>query len=220
LESWPVKMGPTRCPETSVNNYHTTPCNYPKDHRLHQHRGGSLKSRLAYKSLWVSQEHNLRLSMFVTRNVCLHIKKGTRGEARRHSEGRRDMGRYWRGGALGILRYGEVWLLDDPHVNLPISYVVKCAPYMFSTDYTIYVVYAGTPGIQRHRLQTVLDARFSEQGMLRLWREVHNVQASSSLSCVWADLLLKVLQPRDSRQDHGVYRYTQKARRFLCYILL
>jgi hypothetical protein len=30
-----MKMGPTRCPETSVNNYHTTPCNYPKDHRLH-----------------------------------------------------------------------------------------------------------------------------------------------------------------------------------------
>jgi hypothetical protein len=28
------------------NYYHTTPCNYPKDHRLHQHRGGSLKSRI------------------------------------------------------------------------------------------------------------------------------------------------------------------------------
>jgi hypothetical protein len=41
-----VKMGPTRCPETSVNNYHTTPCNYPEDHRLHQHRGASLKSIL------------------------------------------------------------------------------------------------------------------------------------------------------------------------------
>jgi hypothetical protein len=39
-----MKMGPTRCPETSVNNYQTTPCNYPKDHRLQQHRGGSLKS--------------------------------------------------------------------------------------------------------------------------------------------------------------------------------
>jgi hypothetical protein len=34
LGSWPVNMGPTRCPETSVNNYHTTPCNHPKDHRL------------------------------------------------------------------------------------------------------------------------------------------------------------------------------------------
>jgi hypothetical protein len=29
LESWPVKMGPIRCLETSVNNYHTTPCNNP-----------------------------------------------------------------------------------------------------------------------------------------------------------------------------------------------
>jgi uncharacterized membrane protein YbaN (DUF454 family) len=45
LESWPVKMGPIRCPETSVNNYHTTPCNNPEDQRFHQHRGGSLKSK-------------------------------------------------------------------------------------------------------------------------------------------------------------------------------
>jgi hypothetical protein len=39
-------MGPIRCPETSANNYHTTSCNYPEDNRFHQHRGGSLKSRL------------------------------------------------------------------------------------------------------------------------------------------------------------------------------
>jgi hypothetical protein len=30
----------------TVNNYHTTPCNTPEDHRFHQHRGGSLKSRI------------------------------------------------------------------------------------------------------------------------------------------------------------------------------
>jgi hypothetical protein len=42
-ESWPVRMGPIRCLETSVNDYHTTPCNNPEDHRFHQHRGGSLK---------------------------------------------------------------------------------------------------------------------------------------------------------------------------------
>jgi hypothetical protein len=30
---WPVKMGPIRCPETSVNNYHTTPPNIPEDRR-------------------------------------------------------------------------------------------------------------------------------------------------------------------------------------------
>jgi hypothetical protein len=28
-------MGPIRCPETSVNNYHMTPCNNPEDHRSH-----------------------------------------------------------------------------------------------------------------------------------------------------------------------------------------
>jgi hypothetical protein len=37
-------MGPTHCPETSVNNYHTTLCNTPEERRYHQHRGGSLKS--------------------------------------------------------------------------------------------------------------------------------------------------------------------------------
>jgi hypothetical protein len=66
----------------------------------------------------------------------------------------------------GIKVYGEVCLLNDACIKLPISYVVKCAPYMFSTDYPIGVIFAGTAGIQRHRLQTVLDARFSEQGML------------------------------------------------------
>jgi hypothetical protein len=25
LDFWPLKMGPTGCPETSVHNYHTTP---------------------------------------------------------------------------------------------------------------------------------------------------------------------------------------------------
>jgi hypothetical protein len=43
-ETWPVKMGPIRCPETSVNSYHTTPCNYPEENRFHQHRGGKMKS--------------------------------------------------------------------------------------------------------------------------------------------------------------------------------
>jgi hypothetical protein len=41
-----VKMGPIRCPETSVNNYHKTPGNTPEDRRFHQRRGGSVKSRL------------------------------------------------------------------------------------------------------------------------------------------------------------------------------
>jgi hypothetical protein len=45
-ESWPVKVGPIRCLETSVNNYHTTPRNIPEDRRANQHRGGSLKSKV------------------------------------------------------------------------------------------------------------------------------------------------------------------------------
>jgi hypothetical protein len=45
-DSWPVKMGPIRCPKTSVNNYHTTPRNNPEERRSHQHRSGSLKSRI------------------------------------------------------------------------------------------------------------------------------------------------------------------------------
>ena len=43
-DSWPVRMGPIRCPETSANNYHTTR-NTPQGRRFHQHRGRSLKSR-------------------------------------------------------------------------------------------------------------------------------------------------------------------------------
>jgi hypothetical protein len=39
-------MEAVRCPETSVNNYHTTPrYNIPEERRSHQRRGGSLKSK-------------------------------------------------------------------------------------------------------------------------------------------------------------------------------
>jgi hypothetical protein len=33
LDSWPVKMGPIRCPKTSVNNYHSTQLNIPEQRR-------------------------------------------------------------------------------------------------------------------------------------------------------------------------------------------
>jgi hypothetical protein len=42
--SWPLKMGPTGCPETSVKDYHSTLHNTTEESRS-QHRGGSLKSR-------------------------------------------------------------------------------------------------------------------------------------------------------------------------------
>jgi hypothetical protein len=31
--SWPLKMGPIRCPETSVKNYHSTLCYTPEERR-------------------------------------------------------------------------------------------------------------------------------------------------------------------------------------------
>ena len=34
-DSWPLKMGLMQCPETSVNNYETTPCNIPEERRCY-----------------------------------------------------------------------------------------------------------------------------------------------------------------------------------------
>jgi hypothetical protein len=45
LDFWHLKMGPVRCPDTSVKDYHSTVRNTPEECRSHQHRGGSLKSR-------------------------------------------------------------------------------------------------------------------------------------------------------------------------------
>jgi hypothetical protein len=43
--SWPFKMGPIRCAETSVKDYHSTLRNIPEERRSHLHSGGSLKWR-------------------------------------------------------------------------------------------------------------------------------------------------------------------------------
>jgi hypothetical protein len=43
-KSWPLKMGPIGCPETSVQNYHSTLSNIPEERRSHEHRGESLRS--------------------------------------------------------------------------------------------------------------------------------------------------------------------------------
>jgi hypothetical protein len=42
----PLKMGPIRCPETSVNNYNSTLPNIAEERRYNQHHEGSLKSKL------------------------------------------------------------------------------------------------------------------------------------------------------------------------------
>jgi len=43
--SWSLKMGPIRCPISSVRNYHYTLRNNPEERSSHPLRGGSLKSR-------------------------------------------------------------------------------------------------------------------------------------------------------------------------------
>ena len=35
--SWPLMMGPTGCPKTSVHNYHSTLCNIPEECRYQTH---------------------------------------------------------------------------------------------------------------------------------------------------------------------------------------
>jgi len=37
--SWPLKMGPTGCPETSVSNHHNALRNNPEEHSYHLFRG-------------------------------------------------------------------------------------------------------------------------------------------------------------------------------------
>jgi len=52
VPSWPLKMGPIGCPETSVRNYQYTLHNVPEERSSHLLRGGSLKS------------HKIRLSKY------------------------------------------------------------------------------------------------------------------------------------------------------------
>ena len=55
LITWPSKMGPIGCPETSVRNYHYTLRNSPGERRSHLLLGGSFKSRkitLTVTILW------------------------------------------------------------------------------------------------------------------------------------------------------------------------
>jgi hypothetical protein len=64
-DSWPVKLGPIRCPETSVNNYHTTPRNIPKERRpgtIHLSPG----------------HHELTVKMKISRSSCRLLQCGNK----------------------------------------------------------------------------------------------------------------------------------------------
>jgi hypothetical protein len=82
------KMGPIRCRETSVNNYHTTPCNVPEEHRSHQHRGGSIKSRVTPSIL----THSARfLCIIATDLKGIAIERRKRGRLQSLSPKRRHL---------------------------------------------------------------------------------------------------------------------------------
>jgi len=74
--SWLFKMGPTRCPETSLRNYHHTPRNILEERRSGLNRGGSLKSQMnrIRKSLFFSNAYILlTASLSRSRTVCTSI---------------------------------------------------------------------------------------------------------------------------------------------------
>jgi hypothetical protein len=49
LTSWLWKMGMIGCPETSVQNYHSTLRNIPEERKSYLHLGGSPKSRIIHR---------------------------------------------------------------------------------------------------------------------------------------------------------------------------
>jgi hypothetical protein len=58
-------MGPICCPETSVKDYHSTLPNTSEERRSQQHRGGSLKSRIAYFASHFTANHSLNVFPFI-----------------------------------------------------------------------------------------------------------------------------------------------------------
>jgi hypothetical protein len=46
LDSWPLKMGPIGCPETSVRNYHYSLRNNSEERSSHLLRGGGVNWRI------------------------------------------------------------------------------------------------------------------------------------------------------------------------------
>jgi hypothetical protein len=51
------------CPETSVNNYHTMPCNYPEDHRFHTQKFDAESFNLKKLSeLEVRKQYQIKIS--------------------------------------------------------------------------------------------------------------------------------------------------------------
>ena len=74
LASFPLKMGPIGCPETSVRNYHCTSCIIPKEHRAHLQCVGSLKSYIFVCFLWFPNHRIKKFTFFYLHCVDSVIK--------------------------------------------------------------------------------------------------------------------------------------------------
>ena len=96
----------------------------------------------------------------------------------------------------------------SPHWNPP-GFCKKKNKVRYFSDWVFHILRccAGIAGLRGHGLQAVLDAGLCEQGVLRLWGEVHYLPAAAPLPGLWTDLLFPVLQPGDPGQDHGLHRY-------------
>jgi hypothetical protein len=57
-------MGPVRYPETSVNNYHTTPNGIPEERRCRHHRGASMESSDLSMVIYFSGDKKMHLAYF------------------------------------------------------------------------------------------------------------------------------------------------------------
>jgi hypothetical protein len=67
--SWPLKMEPMGCSETSVKNYHSSLRNIPEERRSHLHRVGSLKSRTI--QIWLKSNNNIGHFTWRPMYVCI-----------------------------------------------------------------------------------------------------------------------------------------------------
>jgi hypothetical protein len=72
-DSWPMRMGLICCPETSVNNYHTTPCNTPEDCRFYLSVSSSLSAAVAVDMPWTSAVSSVQQTS-VAASLLAHTK--------------------------------------------------------------------------------------------------------------------------------------------------
>ena len=74
-------MGPTGCPETSVQNYHSTLHNILDERRSHLHRGGSLKSRTVSSNYGTIHACLFKISLRRSGRALIYVTDLTKYEA-------------------------------------------------------------------------------------------------------------------------------------------